>query len=162
MTTKPRAATKPPARPAAAPAAAPVFIDFPLREGSAPRHMRVRIPSAEQLAVWQSIGETFTRLGAEWAHQSALVADLPEDHPEAVGVRSKQNRQAIRGVNRSIKLIKSVLADEADHEWVDDMVMEGATIEELLGIVTHAVGAIRTSSGTTAKPAAAVKAELTE
>jgi hypothetical protein len=162
MTTKPRAATKPPARPAAKTAADELFVDFPLREGSAPRHMRVRIPSAEQLAVWQSIGETFTRLGAEWAYQSALVADLPDDHPDAVGVRSKQNRQAIRGVNRSIKLIKSVLADEADHEWVDDMVMEGATIEELLGIVTYAVAAMRSRSGAAPKPAAAVKAELTE
>jgi hypothetical protein len=45
---------------------------------------------------------------------------------------------------------------------VDDMVMEGATIEELLGIVTHAVAAMRSRSGAAAKPAAAVKAELTE
>jgi hypothetical protein len=117
----------------------PLFINFAAHEGSAPRRMLARIPSPEQLAVWQNIGETFTRLGDEWRHQSAAVANLPTDHPRAVAVRSTQNRQAVRGIGRSVKLIKSVLVDEVDHEWVDDMIMEGVTIEKMLGIVTEAV-----------------------
>jgi hypothetical protein len=124
-------------------AAQPLTIDFALREGAPKRHMRVRIPNPEQLAVWQSIGETFSRLGAEWDQQNAALADLPADHPDAVAVRSKQNRQATRGLGRSIKLIKTVLLDEADHEWVDDMIMEGATLEELMPIVSQAVAAMR-------------------
>jgi hypothetical protein len=131
----------------------PLFIDFAPHEGGLPRHMQVRIPSPEQLAVWQSIGETFTRLGAEWEHQSAAVAHLPADAPEVVGMRTVQSRQAIRGINRSIKLIKSVLINEIDHEWVDDAVMDGATIEQMLGIVSKAVDAMRAravNSGNTA------------
>lgn len=162
MTTKPRSRA---GRPAAAPApTGPLFINFSLYEHSAPRRMEVRVPSPEQLAVWQSIGETFTRMGDEWAHQRAVVADLPADHPDAVAVRTKQNRQAIRGVNRSVKLVKSVLVNEADHEWVDDMLLEGADLDHLLRIVSLAVDAIRESgggqTGSTSKPAA--KAELTE
>src|SRR5262245_42945695 len=132
------------------------FIDFALTEGSAPRRMAVHTPTPEQLAVWQSIGETFTRLGAEWEHGRSLVADLPADHPDAVAFRAKQNRQASRGVGRSIKLIKSVLVEERDHDWVDDMIMEGSTIEQLLRIVSEAVKALRAhavKNGTT--PAAA-------
>jgi hypothetical protein len=163
MTAKPRARAG--QQPAAAPApTGPLFINFALSEGRAPRRMEVRVPSPEQLAVWQSIGETFTRLGSEWSHQSAAVADLPADHPDAVAVRSKQNRQAIRGVGRSVKLIKSVLVNEIDHEWVDDMLLEGANLDEMLRIVSHAVDAIRESGGRSASGTtkAAPKAELTE
>lgn len=137
MATRPPTASKTPAAPA------PLSIDFALREGAPKRHMQVRIPTPEQLAVWQSIGETFSRLGAEWDQQNAAMAELPHDHPDAVAVRTKQNRQATRGLGRSIKLIKTVLLDEADHEWVDDMIMEGATLDELMPIVSHAVAAMR-------------------
>lgn len=163
MTAKPRArAGQQPAAPAPT---GPLFINFALTEGSAPRRMEVRVPSPEQLAVWQSIGETFTRMGSEWSHQRAAVADLPADHPDAVAVRTKQNRQAIRGVGRSVKLVKSVLVNEADHEWVDDMLLEGADLDKLLGIVSQAVDAIRESGGSTGtggKGKASPKAELTE
>lgn len=121
----------------------PLFIDFAWRERDAPRHMQVRIPSAEQLAVWQSIGETFTRLSSEWEHQSAAVAHLPTDAPEVVGMRTIQNRQAMRGLNRSIKLVKSILVNEIDQEWVEDAIMDGATIEQMLGIVTATVDKMR-------------------
>jgi hypothetical protein len=129
----------------------PMFIDFAWRERDRPRRMQVRIPSPEQLAVWQSIGETFTRLGAEWEHQRSTVAHLPADAPEVTGMNAIQARQAIRGVNRSIKLIKSVLVNEIDHEWVDDAIMDGATIEQMLRIVTAAVDKLReqAASGTT-------------
>lgn len=133
----PRATSAKPAAPQ------PLFIEFPLTEGGVKRRMQVRIPTPEQLAVWQSIGETFTRHAAEWAHQSAAVADLPADHPDAVAVRVTQNRQAQRGLGRSLKLIKTVLVNEHDHDWVDDMLMEGATIERLLGIVTLTVDEMR-------------------
>lgn len=139
--------------PAAPKTTEPLFIDFAWPEGSAPRHMQVRIPSPEQLAVWQSIGETFTRLGAEWAHQKSAVAHLPADAPEVTGMNAIQARQAIRGVNRSIRLIKSVLVKEIDHEWVDDAIMDGATIEQMLGIVTAAVDEMRKRATTGAVPA---------
>lgn len=128
----------------------PLSIDFALNEGGLPRHMAVRMPTPEQLAVWASVGEQFTRLGAEWAHQNAAVADLDSDHPDVVGVRTTQNRQAIRGIGRGVKLIKSVLADEADHEWVDDAIMEGATLEQMLGIVSLATNAARKRAATSA------------
>lgn len=162
MTAKPRSKAKPPA--AAGPVqTGPLFIDFALYENSAPRHMAVQVPSAEQLAVWQSIGETFTRLGDEWAHQRSVVSELPADHPDVVDMRARHNRQAVRGVNRSIKLVKSVLAEDKDREWVDDMVMEGATIEQMLRIVTLAVDAMRQRGRTpAATPATAPKAELAE
>ncbi len=145
MTTKGR-------RPTPAAAQDPLFINFAAREGGVPRHMNVRIPSPEQLAVWQSIGEQFTRLGTEWEHQSAAVADLPTDSPEAVGVRVTQNRQAVRGINRGIKLIKSILVDEVDHEWVDDAIMDGATLERMLGIVSLAVDAMRERAAANGAP----------
>lgn len=132
----------------------PLFINFAWRERDAPRRMQVRIPSPEQLAVWQSVGETFTRLGTEWEHQRSTVAHLPADAPEVTGMNVIQARQAIRGVNRSIKLIKSVLVNEIDHEWVDDAIMDGATIEQMLGIVTHAVNEMRKQATTDTAPAA--------
>ena len=120
-----------------------MFIDY-APPGVLPlRHMRVNIPSHEQLAVWQSIGEQFTRLGAEWDADQVVTAALPFDHPDAVEVRRKQNRQATRGVGRSLKLIKTILADPADHDWVDDMIMEGHTIGEMMKIVSLTVDAVR-------------------
>lgn len=145
--------TRTPAAPKTTESTDPLFIDFAWPERSAPRHMQVRIPGAEQLAVWQSIGETFTRLGAEWEHQKSTVAHLAADAPEVVGMRAIQARQAIRGVNRSIKLIKSVLVNEIDHEWVDDVIMDGATIEQMLGIVTKAVDKMREQAATDTVPA---------
>lgn len=160
MTAKTR---RPPADPTAQ---GPLFISFAIREGTVPRRMETRIPTAEQLAVWQSVGEQFTRLGSEWEHQNGVIADLPTDHPDAVAVRTTQGRQAVRGIGRSIKLIRSVLVNEADHEWVDDMIMEGATIEQMLGIVTKAVDAMRerTKAGMLTLPpdAGKTKATLTE
>ena len=161
MTTKTRRA------PATPTAQDPLFINFAIREGTAPRRMQTRIPTPEQLAVWQSIGEQFTRLGSEWAHQNDAIAHLPADSPEAIGVRTIQGRQAVRGIGRSVKLIKSVLVNEIDCEWVDDAIMDGATIEEMLGIVTKAVDAMRerTKDGITgALPpdAGKTKATLTE
>lgn len=144
----------------------PLFIDFAWRERDMPRHMQVRVPGAEQLAVWQSIGETFTRLGGEWAQQSEAVAHLPADAPEVVGLRATQGRQAVRGINRSIRLIKSVLVNEVDHEWVDDAIMDGATVEQMLGIVSRTVDAMRERAAQAGnKPAATVttsKAALVE
>ena len=139
----------------AAHAQGPMSIDFAVREGGAPRHMNVRIPSPEQLAVWQSIGEQFTRLGVEWEHQSAAVADLAADHPDVIGVRVTQNKQAVRGINRGIKLIKSILVDESDHEWVDDAIMDGATLERMLGIVSAAVDEMRKRAAANGAPVAA-------
>ena len=139
----------------AAKATDPLFIDFAWRKTDVPRHMQVRIPSPEQLAVWQSIGENFTRLGAEWEQQRSATAHLPDDAPEVVGMRAIQGRQAIRGVSRSIKLVKSILVNGIDQEWVDDAIMDGATIEQMLGIVTEAVTKMRerAASGNTADSA---------
>lgn len=155
MTAKTRRATPDAASPATQ---EPLSIDFALHEGGLPRRMAVRMPTPEQLSVWQSIGEQFTRLGVEWEHQSAAVAELPADHPDAISVRTTQNRQAIRGVGRGIKLIKSVLIDTADHEWVDDAIMEGATLEQMLGIVSLATNAAR-KRATTSAPASAAKSK---
>lgn len=139
--------------PAPKTAAGPLFVNFALHEGGLPRRMQVRIPGAEQLAVWQSIGETFTRLGAEWEHQKASVAHLPADAPEVVGMHAIQGRQAIRGVNRSIRLINSILVNDIDREWVEDQIMDGATIEQMLGIVTKAVDAMREQAVSSPVPA---------
>jgi hypothetical protein len=125
-----------------------MFIEYAPPGVLPPRRMRVNIPSHEQLAVWQSIGEQFTRLGAEWDADQVVTANLPFDHPDAVEVRRKQNRQATRGVGRSLKLIKTILADPADHDWVDDMIMEGHTINEMMKIVSLTVDTVRRTAVT--------------
>jgi hypothetical protein len=135
----------------------PMFINFSPLPHVPKRKMAVRVPAPEQLAVWQNIGETFTRLGHEWAADAATVADLPEDHADSVAVRRKQNQQATRGIVRSLKLLKTVLMDQADHDWVDEMILEGATLDQMMGIVTEAVSAMRkrAKANMAGKPSAA-------
>jgi hypothetical protein len=133
-------------RQAATPAAqetGPLFIEHSLLPGLAPRRMEVRIPSPEQIAIWQSVGERFTAMGAQWAYEKAQLGDVADDDPALLAFQAKQNSQAIKGIGRAMKLIKSVLVSEDDYERVEDAITEGATLEYCLGIVTKAVAAMR-------------------
>ena len=139
----------------------PLYIDHPLLPGAAPRRMEVRVPSPEQIAIWQSVGERFTTMSAQWDYEKAQLGDVADDDPALIAFRVKQNSQAIKGIGRSMKLIRSVLVSEDDYERVEDAISEGATLEHCLGIVTRAVAAMRERAVSgTAEKAKPTKAKL--
>lgn len=120
-----------------------LFIDHAILPGTPPRHMEIRVPSPEQLAVWSSVGERFTQLGAEWGFKLSELGERADDDPELVAFRQKQNQQANRGLLRAMKIIRSVLATEEDYLWVEDQIMDGATLEQALGVVSAAAARLR-------------------
>lgn len=99
-------------------------IEFPLPDGTT-RPMRVRIPTPEQLGVWQLNAERFNQLGAQWAQQESAMADRPQDDPERLALQASRNKQAARGLARAIKVVNSVLNDEDDRDWLEDQLMGG-------------------------------------
>lgn len=130
--------------PKSTPAAAePLYITHAILPGTAPRRMEIRVPSPEQLAVWSSVGERFTQLGAEWDFKLSELGGRAADDPELVAFRQKQGQQASRGLLRAMKIIRSVLATEDDYLWVEDQIMEGATLEQALGVVSAAATRLR-------------------
>jgi len=146
---------------AAAPAATdPIHIDFGFGDGPK-RRMQINIPSPEQLAVWHSVGERFTQLGQEWAATAAALEGVPDDDERKVAFRTRQGEQATRGIGRGLKIIKSVLASEDDYLWIEDAIMDGATLGEALGVVTAAAAALRErAAATPSAPAKPGKAKL--
>lgn len=83
-------------------AAAPTAtIDFPVGDNLT-RTMRVKLPTPEQLAVWRRTVEWFERAGDNLTGEPAQKA-----------------------LGRIVKIIMSVLADDADIEWVEDQLLDG-------------------------------------
>jgi hypothetical protein len=91
------------------------------------RDLRVVMPRPEQLAIWQ---RTLSRLGG---------GDLSTMSGAEVG----------QLINRSIRIIETVLADEVDREWLEDQLLDGAmTLADAASIVTAALKALRVGDDT--------------
>jgi hypothetical protein len=138
---------------------APSFIDFSCKpdDPAAPlRRLQVRTPSHEQLAVWQMNAERFTEMGAGWARREQALAGLAEDHPDRAEFAASRNREASVAIQRTLKIVKSILVQDADRMWIEDQVMDGElNLEGAFRVVTQAVEKMRTDRGTT--PAAVGK-----
>lgn len=104
------------------PATPELSIDLPLRDGTA-RPMRCVFPNENQLAVWQSAGERFTRLGEDWARREQALSNLPDDDPRVEAFRKERNQQAGRTLSRALTMIKSALADDRDRDWLEDQLL---------------------------------------
>lgn len=104
-----------------------LWIDLPYGdpELGLTRHMRVTQVSAEQVTVWQANGERFTALSSEWADADRVMAGLDDDDPRVVALRRRRNEQAAKTLGRALRLLKSVLADEGDQDWLENQLMDG-------------------------------------
>lgn len=84
------------------------------------RKMTVRMPGPEQLAVWQRT-----------ARRMAGV------DPQAL-----TSEEAMKLLDRGLRVIQSVLVDAADRDWLEDQLLDGnTTLEEAAKIVTLAMDA---------------------
>lgn len=108
---------------AKAPAQTPeLLIHFPLRDGTT-RPMRGVFPTEAQLAVWQSSGERFSRLGEDWARREKALANLPDDDVKVMAFRHERGQQAGHTLARALTMIKSALADSRDRDWLEDQLL---------------------------------------
>lgn len=97
------------------------------------RSMRVVMPRAEQLAIW-------ARTGARLRSIDLATLDVTE---------------VSKLINRTIRVVESVLPDPADHEWLEDQMLDaGMALPEAVSIVTLALDALnaRTQAPTTGPP----------
>lgn len=139
-----------------------IFIDMPYGdpELGLTRRMQVNKLSAEQITVWQANGERFGELGREWADADRVIQQLGADHPQAVALRTRRNQQAARGLGRAMAVLRSVLAEERDRDWLEDqLTFGGMTLEGERGaarVIALTIDAYRT---TVADKAAAVPAK---
>lgn len=149
-----------------------LYIDLPYGDPALglTRRMEVNKLSPEQITVWQASGERFTEMGREWADADRVMAQLGEDHPQAVALRERRNRQALRGLGRALTVLRSVLAQESDRDWLEDQLTFGTmTLEGERGaarLMSLAIDAYRAHAAEQ-KPAAAPgkkpgKAKLSE
>lgn len=113
-----------------------LFIDFPLRDGTT-RKMRGVFPTEAQLAVWQSSGERFSRLGDDWARREKALANLPEDDVKVEAFRRERGQQAGHTLARALTMIKSALADDRDRDWLEDQLLyNDLDLGEALRVIT--------------------------
>jgi len=121
------------------------------------RQMRVNNLSAEQITVWQANGERFAELNREWGDADRVIAQLGPDHPQAKALRERRATQAARGLGRAMSVLRSVLADETDRDWLEDqLTFGGMTLEGDRGaasLISRTIDAYRAQ--TPAKAAAA-------
>lgn len=89
------------------------------------RRMKVTPVNPEQVTVWQANGERFAALTSEWGDADRAMAGLPDDDPRVLALRRRRNEQATRTLSRALRLLKSVLADEADQDWLENQLMDG-------------------------------------
>lgn len=131
-----------------------LYIDLPYGdpELGLTRRMEVNKLSAEQITVWQANGERFTEMNREWADADRVIAQLGDDHPQAQALRERRNKQAARGLGRALTLLRSVLAQEADRDWLEDqLTFGGMTLEGERGaarVMTLTIDAYRAQIAT--------------
>lgn len=142
---------------AKAPATIPdLYINLPLPDGTA-RRMRGTVPTESQLAVWQSAGERFSRLGDDWKRREQALSHLPDDSELVVKFRSERNQQAGRTLSRALTMIQSALADQHDRDWLEDALLFGELdLSAALNVITLLSDALRDS-----KPVKAAAASKT-
>jgi hypothetical protein len=119
-----------------APTTPELYIELPLRDDTT-RRMRCVFPNENQLAVWQTSGERFTRLGEDWARREKALSSLPEDDPKVLEFNRERSQQAGRTLGRALTMLKSALADERDHDWLEDQLLFGQMdLNEAYKIIT--------------------------
>lgn len=100
------------------------------------RDLTVSMPTPEQLAVWQRTAKRMT----------------------GVDTANLTGEEAMKLLDRGLRVIQSVLPDEADREWLEDELLDGnLTLEAAAGIVTKAVAAHNTNGKAAAPTAGPVK-----
>jgi len=113
-----------------------LYIELPLRDETT-RRMRCVFPNENQLAVWQSSGERFTRLGEDWTRREQALSNLPDDDQRVVTFRQERGQQAGRTLGRALTMLKSALAEERDHDWLEDQLLFGhLDLSEAMRIIT--------------------------
>jgi hypothetical protein len=91
------------------------------------RELRVVMPRPEQLVIWQ---RTLSRLGN---------TELDPTSGTELG----------RLIDRVIRIVETVLPERADHEWLEDQLLDGGmTLADAANIVTAALAALRVGDGT--------------
>jgi hypothetical protein len=146
-----------------APTATPeLHIELPLRDETT-RRMRGVFPDENQLAVWQSSGERFARLGEDWTRREKALSNLPEDDQRVVAFRRERGQQAGRTLGRALTMLKSALAEERDHDWLEDQLLFGqmdlGEAMQIITLLTAELGKVK-QERQTVKKAAAGKAKL--
>ena len=92
------------------------------------RTILVKIPTSEQLAIYRRLSRDFQHVAAESGN------DLPID-------------EALRHLDRAVRLVQSVLATDDDKEWIEDLILEGrATLDECTVLLREAFAALREKS----------------
>ncbi len=82
------------------------------------RTIWVRMPTAEQLLVWQ---RTMRQL-------------------QAINVESWKADEALAALERGRKIVDSIVVHQTDIDWMDDAMLEGTlTMQECTGVITMAV-----------------------
>jgi hypothetical protein len=137
-------------------------IELPLRDGTT-RRMRCVFPNENQLAVWQTSGERFTRLGEDWGRREKALSHLPDDDPLVTAFQRECGQQAGRALGRALVMLKSALADERDHDWLEDQLlfnhMDLNEALQVITLLTAELGKVR-QDRQAAKKATAGKAKL--
>lgn len=71
------------------------------------RDLRVRLPSEEQLTMYRRVSREFVALG-----KSGRAKNMPIE-------------EALKYLDRAVRTVQSVLADDDDREWIEDQLMDG-------------------------------------
>lgn len=104
------------------------------------RKLKVRTPDEGTLAVWASTGARFQQLGDEWKATEAALAELPEDDPAHEAFRTQRSSQTTRGLSRALSIVKAALVEEADQDWVEDMLLgQQFDLSAALGILSATI-----------------------
>lgn len=112
------------------------------------RTMAVRRPEAEQIAVWKRIADRAAAFRDE--------SDTPKLCPECKGsgcetchnTGSAHTTTVLKMFDRALKIINSVLVDEADRDWIEDQLLEGQVdLQGAAEIVSLAVRQMTASAG---------------
>lgn len=106
------------------------------------RTMKVRRPTPEQLMVWKRIAEQGLAVAAdEQANPGQLCAECGGEGCDTCHNTGKAHTAKVMKLfDRALRIIASVLVDEADRDWLEDQLLDGTVNLNAAGeIVTLAV-----------------------
>lgn len=85
------------------------------------RTVVVKLPTSEQLAIYRRMSLEFQQLAKDG------------------GAEKMELDAALRHLDRATRLIQSILRDDVDRDWIEDMLLDGkVTLEECTGLLTDA------------------------
>lgn len=84
------------------------------------RTMRVRMPTPEQIVIWQ---RTARKLQGDTA--TSEMNATPRDGETAEQAQQRATDYATSALDRMLRVVTSVLVDPVDREWVEDQLLEG-------------------------------------